>query len=246
VDRPVAQRHENLLYFGTCHAAFTGVFERGSTRVSSALVKLAIARFDSRVDLTRPIKPALECRKGCATCCTLRVTATAPEVLHVAHHVREALSPDVCARFVQRLVEADELTHGLDEAERVRLRRPCPCIENGACVIYIARPLACRGHASHSRRACAQAAAGRIDSVPHSVAHRDARGLVQNALQSAMRDAQLAWSSFELNRALRIALMRPDSERAWLSGEDVFGEAVARDVPAEEMAAVFDAIKGIG
>ena len=244
MDRPVEQRHENLQYFGTCHAAFMGVFERGGGRMSTALVELAIARFDSRVDVTRPARPALECRKGCATCCTLRVTATAPEVLHLAHHVRESLAPDVCARLVRRLVEADELTHGLDEAERVRLRQPCPCIENGACVIYLARPLACRGHASHSRRACAQAAAGRIDSVPHSVAHRDARGLVQNALQSALRDAQLAWGSYELNRALLIALGRLDGERAWLSGEDVFAEAAIQDVALEEMAAVFDAIKG--
>jgi hypothetical protein len=75
------------------------------------------------------------------------------------------------------------------------LRRPCPLILRGVCIIHPVRPLACRGHASFDRTACARAAAGRNVEVPISEPHLDLRGLVQNALQSALRAAGVAASA---------------------------------------------------
>ena len=234
-----------LRFFKDRHAAFSGILASSASDKSLPEVLLddAFAQFDAELETQCQGAAAIDCKKGCATCCTVRVTATAPEVLRVAQHLRESVSPEACVRLVRRLLEADGLTRDLDESERVQLRHRCPFIEKGACVIYPVRPLACRGHASHSRRDCVQAAAGRVAEVPYSVPHQTVRALVQNAMQSAMRDAGLAWISYELNHALRIALSESKAAERWALGEDVFADAVISDISAEEMASGFDQIK---
>jgi len=80
--------------------------------------------------------PAIYCGKGCATCCTLRVTATAPEVLMVARFI-QALHPALKARCIDlpaQVAVADTQTQGLDELGRVSVRKRCPFIAQGACV----------------------------------------------------------------------------------------------------------------
>jgi hypothetical protein len=109
-------------------------------------------------------------------------------------------------------------------------------------MIYRVRPLACRGHASYDKRACADAARRRPRDVPVSAPHVMVRGIVQNAMQSALRDAGYAWGSFELYPALLIALKNRTCYASWAAGHDVFAPALAADVGPEEMAKTFDAI----
>ena len=110
-------------------------------------------------------------------------------------------------------------------------------------MVYQARPLACRGLASHDRKACARAAAGKIDQIPYSEPHMRLRSLVQNAMQSALRDAGLPWQVYELNEALLIALDDAEAGARWLCGDDVFASAQVHEVDVHEMAQTFDQIK---
>jgi hypothetical protein len=68
------------------------------------------------------------------------------------------------------------------------------------------------------------------------------RSLVQNAMQSALRDAGYAWGSYELTPALQIALENESCYASWAAGKDVFAPALAADVSLDEMAKTFDAI----
>ena len=76
-------------------------------------------------------------------------------------------------------------------------------------------------------------------SMPHFLV----RCVVQNALLASLRDSGLAWGLYELNSALNLALMNPDSEAAWRAGGDPLASASIADADAREMAATFDAIK---
>jgi len=125
------------------------------------------------------------------------------------------------------------------------VRQRCPFIAQGVCVIYQVRPLACRGLASYDRKACAQAASGKIDEIPYSVPHMQVRSLVQNAMQSAMRDAALPWASYELNQSLTMALNDATLEARWLAGEDVFAAAQVSEVDPADMAQTFDELKRV-
>jgi hypothetical protein len=71
------------------------------------------------------------------------------------------------------------------------------------------------------------------------------RSFVQNAMQSALRDAGFAWATYELNQAITIVLAEPDSHAAWMQGADVFAPALATEVSLAEMAQTFDAIKAL-
>lgn len=234
-------------FFQDLHRGFDASQARhGRTPVLvDALLARAFDSFEGNVALQCEDEPPRACARGCATCCTLRVVATAPEALMVARFLR-AVQPRLAERgvdLVGTLREADARTRSLGERDRMQLRQRCPFVARGACVIYAVRPLACRGHASHNVRACVDAAAGRVVQVPVSEGHRRVRSLVQNAMQSSLRDAGLAWGLYELNQAVLIALDDERAEAAWLAGADPLAAAALHDVPAEEMAVAFDQLR---
>jgi Fe-S-cluster containining protein len=237
----------SLDFFRQLHGHYDSAIQQLSPepKLLDAVLHVAWGSFDTNVEAQCEGLPALDCHKGCATCCTLRVTATAPEVLMLARFIR-AVHPGLMQRGVdlpKQVAEADSKTQGIGETDRVSVRQRCPFIAQGVCVIYQVRPLACRGLASYDRHACAQAASGKIDAIPYSEPHMRVRSVVQNAMQSALRDARLAWGSYELNQALTMALADASLEARWLAGEDVFASAQVSEVDATEMAQTFDALK---
>lgn len=218
---------------------------RHRSELLDTLLMRAWQSFDVNVASQCEGLPALDCHKGCATCCTLRVTATAPEVFMLARFIR-AVTPGLKKHGVDlqaQIALANGMTCGVGESGRVAARHRCPFIAQGVCVVYQVRPLACRGLASYDRKACAQAASGRVDEIPYSEPHMRVRGLVQNALQSAMRDAGVAWGNYELNQSLLMALEDESLEARWLAGEDVLKVAQVEEVSAQEMAHTFDLLK---
>lgn len=208
----------------------------------SSLPELAFDLFASGVSGHVDDLEGVACHGGCASCCTIRVIATAPEILAVARTIRSA--PRVMeVELMRRIALADQSTRQLDEAQRLEEGVVCPFVDRGLCVIYSVRPLACRGHASYDSQACIDALAGHPCDVPVSATHMTVRSLVQNAMQSALRDGGYAWGVYELNQALNIALSDEACEAAWVAGKDVFAAALVADVSSDEMAATFDAIK---
>lgn len=201
--------------------------------------------FDGNVAIQCEGQPPVACTKGCASCCELRVTALAPEVFALANYLR-ATAPTLQAHgidLIGNVREADARTRGLGETERVAARQRCAFVVQGVCMIHRARPLACRGHASHDRRACVDAAACRVDEVPFSAPHRAVRLLVQAALQAALRQHGLAWGAYELQHALVLALNAPGAQTDWLNGQDPLADAAVDVEHRAAMAAGFDEVR---
>lgn len=239
--------HSALGCYQALHRAFDDTLARNARGPSlvPALVGQSFDSFAGNLAIQGEGEPALACKRGCATCCTLRVGVTAPEAWLVARFLRQ-LSPGLLARgidLVARVREADAVTRSLGEEARVAERRRCPFLAQGVCVIYGVRPLACRGHASHDVAACADAAAGRVQSIPYSSSHQVVRSLVQNAMQSALRDAGLAWHVYEFNAAIVAAFDDPQAEAAWLEGGDPLAHCAVDEDLREEMVAVFDQLR---
>jgi len=231
-------------FFVQCQAfAETLEKHRGREGLIDNLLSQAFSSFDGNVAEQSEGCPEIACHKGCATCCTLRVTATAPEILLIARYIRWAEFHGSDINLPKRLAKANRLTSGLNETQRLKLRRPCPFIMRGVCVIYPVRPLACRGHACYDQRACVDAAAGRIDRIPLSEPHNFFRGLIQNAMQSALRDAGYPWASYELIQSLNLALTDDDCQALWTEGVDILAPARIEEVSLEEMGNTFDNIK---
>lgn len=236
---------DRLDFFAAQANAFASTLasHRGQEDLIDNLLSQAFSSFDGNVACQAQDYPAIACHKGCATCCTLRVTATAPEVLLIARYIAWAKFSDKTINLAKRVAKANKLTQHLNAAQRVKLKRRCPFILQGVCLIYPVRPLACRGHACYDKQACVDAAAGRVRQIPISEPHRLFRGLIQNAMQSALRDAGYAWGLLELNQALHLALHHEPSYSRWAAGEDVFMAATIDEISREEMEHTFDQIK---
>ena len=218
---------------------------RGSPDLVKELSVQAFDSFDGNVAIQIQDMPALACHQGCAACCDLRVAATAPEILLIARYVvatRPAFAR-IGVDLGERVARDAAITSGLDDERRLALRRPCPFIEDSLCLIYRVRPLACRGHASFDKAACAEAMVGLNNEALVSMPHFLVRCVVQNALLAALRDAGLAWGLYELNSALDLALANPGAEAAWRAGGDPLANSSIAGADAREMAATFDAIK---
>ncbi|MGC1861972.1 MAG: YkgJ family cysteine cluster protein [Methylocystis sp.] len=231
-----------LALFKALQAAFGETIRerQGRPDLVKELSVQAFDSFDGNVAIQIEDMPALACHQGCAACCDLRVAATAPEILLIAQYV-VATRPAffrIGLDLAHRVARDAATTSGLDDEQR-----PCPFIENGLCLVYRARPLACRGHASFDKSGCAEAVVGLNNEALVSMPHFLVRCVVQNALLASLRDAGLAWGLYELNSALNLALTNPDAEAAWRAGGDPLAGASIAGADAREMAATFDAIK---
>jgi len=241
---PILDPSNPLAFFKTLYLGFGARLAggpKGSDEIESLLAE-AFDCFERNVEPSPDAPAAVACHGGCASCCTIRVAATAPEVLLMARAIKTA-PKTMEFELRRRIANADCATRRLGEQERMAAGFVCPFIDRELCVLYTVRPLACRGHASFDQQACVDALAGRPCEVPISELHMTVRSLVQNAMQAALRDAGRAWGTYELNQALEIALADEACETAWARGADVFASAAIADVSLEEMAQTFDAIK---
>jgi Fe-S-cluster containining protein len=239
-----APDHSAQAFYRELRTAFNQTWQDAPDAArSQALLQQAWNSFEGNVALQSEGQPPVACHKGCASCCELRVSALTPEVLMIAAFLR-ATAPALAKHgidLIQTLRETDAATRGLDDAARMALRRRCPFLVQGVCLIHKIRPLACRGHASHDKRACIDAVAGRVEEVPFSGPHRVVRLLVQSALQASLRMQDLAWGSYELNHALVLALDNDQAGAQWLSGADPLAAAIDKAEQRQAMAAWFDA-----
>jgi Fe-S-cluster containining protein len=236
----VFDQSDPLAFFKTLHHKFCETLTSGDDQ--DLLIERLLKDCFEDFECSCANAAELACHGGCASCCTIRVAATAPEILLIASVVR-AFGEEMQTELRQRIRAADKTTMQLDEQSRMAAGYLCPFIDNSLCLIYAVRPLACRGHASYDEQACIDALAGKPSEIPISLTHMTVRSLVQNSMQSALRDHGFAWGIYELNQALQIALTNETCEVAWVAGDDVFQAASINDVSAEEMALTFDAIK---
>ncbi len=219
---------------------------RDRAELVGALCGQAFDSFEKNVAIQAEGTPALACKGECAACCALRVAATAPEVFLLTRFV--AVNGSAFAQrgldLERRIAQMTEAVRGLSDQERLAVRRDCCFIEDGLCLAYRLRPLACRGHASFDREACGKAAAGERVEAAVSTPHLVVRSLVQNALMSALRRSRLAWRLYELTQAAHIALSAPGALEQWMSGEDPLSAAAIAEFDYAEAGATFDVIGG--
>ena len=174
-----------------------------------------------------PSKFKIECVKGCAFCCHVSVTATAPEIFLVANTLRQQHKDDFGA-VLTRVRSADAKTRGMTSMERAKQRIPCALLADNLCSVYSARPGACRGFTSTSVKSCERGFNGENVQIDTPAVWTSVRSAHKQALWAALSAAELPTESYEFHHALLIALETPDAEIRWLAGEDIFA-GVARE-----------------
>jgi Fe-S-cluster containining protein len=98
----------------------------------------------------------VDCRMGCVWCCSQAVLASTHEIMYLFTWMEKNLSPDIIKKIRDRAEERNKQTVGMSAMEFLHFTHPCPFLEEGSCLIYHARPMACRIYLSSSENSCKQ------------------------------------------------------------------------------------------
>jgi len=156
-------------------------------------VKYLYAKADATLDRLKDVRVA--CRKGCSHCCHVWVSATAPEILHVAKQVRRR------SGAAENVRAAHAITGGYSFSVRALRPNPCPMLSEDACTIYEHRPVSCRYAASPDDYACRRVMRELVrEVVPMPLLHKRGRGAYEIATVIALHRAALPHHYYELTR----------------------------------------------
>lgn len=157
------------------------------------------------------------CAAGCAHCCKLHVSISAPEAIVLATFLRDTLSPTALATVTARVEATAARVATFDHDARMEADLACALLVEGRCIAYPVRPLACAAANSLDAEACARGGEIPIEPNQLSAIHATQIGL---AVASAAR--ALDYGRYELSGALAVALRTPDAAERWLRGEKLF------------------------
>ena len=182
-----------------------------------------------------PPSAPFACQKGCAFCCNLKVLVTAPEVIRIAEYLRTHRSEAELTELRDRLIATDTKTHGMSTDQRAHAQIACPLLVDGACSVYEARPLVCRGGNSYSAEACEQANAGADKDVPIPLYQPQMQNsdIMRSAIFNGAGRSGLDGRIVELIAALRIALEKPNASKEWSRGKPAFAGALDAEFEAK-------------
>jgi Fe-S-cluster containining protein len=151
----------------------------------------------------------LACLPGCAWCCHLTVVVSVPEVMRLAEHLRQTLSPAALDALQARCEAraAERKTVSIVRWERTR-REPCVLLVDNQCSAYEARPLACRAANSVDAKACEAGHADNSRSIPAYLPQLAIYGQTRDLIGQSLR-TRGGPGPLELSAALAIVLRVP-------------------------------------
>ncbi len=96
----------------------------------------------------------VHCKKGCAWCCHQEVFAVTHEFLYLNEFVQRKLSETEQNQVLERARKKLKLSMDKSLEEQLNIRSACPFLESNSCLVYEARPMACRIYLSASVSSC--------------------------------------------------------------------------------------------
>ena len=96
----------------------------------------------------------IHCKKGCSWCCHQPVFALSYELDYLNNYISKHFNKQKQEEIRKRAKEKKTKLQPLDEKKLLTSKFPCPLLENGACIAYKARPMACRIYLSTNVQTC--------------------------------------------------------------------------------------------
>lgn len=95
-----------------------------------------------------------DCARGCSWCCYQPVFANSLEINCLGEYMRKNFPPDLTKETALKASQKNNRVSLIQESEILHHKSPCPLLNDGACMAYEARPMACRIYLSTSLRSC--------------------------------------------------------------------------------------------
>lgn len=216
-----------------------------AAQISAMAVSFAHGAFDASLARHSEEIAALGCVKGCNFCCRQRVAAFAPEGVVLANKIFAAdKAADKAFAADKAADKAEALAHAIarNAAETADLdafgfslrNSPCVLLENDICSVYANRPVACRGQASFSRKACEDSlGAGAGAEIPFSGVHVELRIELIVVMAAALKSRGYVWKRYELNSLLHAIRKTTTPDSKLLRDERALAGAHLIDFPPQ-------------
>ncbi|HWD38400.1 MAG TPA: YkgJ family cysteine cluster protein [Fimbriimonas sp.] len=197
-----------------------------------ALISRVFSANDRLRNMGKPL-PQVACRRGCSWCChTMRVLATPLEILTLAAYLRSTRSVEELADLLAKLKAYDSQMHVTSDGLPAAQLMACPFLsDEGACTVYPARPIGCRGfHSLNVERCQRRYSEPTFGEIPQFIDIFDQVGPVTIGIWDGLQSRGLRGSPLLLARAMVIALEIPDAADRYLAGEDIFASATSPEI----------------
>jgi Fe-S-cluster containining protein len=229
-DRDSEYSDVGTIFFQDGYQLAKGFIGRGISRI--AILQLMGAAYESIDGLIDSFRSRCEredmrvdCRKGCVYCCSQAVLASNHEILILSHYVDEHVPSKVKKDIKTRTADKHEITRSMNAMEFLRYIHPCPFLEEGSCLIYPVRPMACRCYLSGNLKSCRnqndnpddRSAIAELYEFPL----RAVRGM-NEGIRSALMEAGLIPSEWLLETFMAAVLENPQILKVWLEGNTPF------------------------
>ncbi len=176
--------------------------------------------------------PPIVCARGCHHCCYNQISLTPAEALYLGFHLLENFTPEhrkVIASKVNTLLET---IRGMTRLEIAAIRHELPCVllEDGACSVHPARPLACRGWNAVDAAQCRASVELRDPQmmIENHELHRQLAEAVQFGFLQGSKELNLEAGYLLLPRALHLLLEYGilECSETWLHGGAFFARKI--------------------
>lgn len=96
----------------------------------------------------------IDCKIGCEFCCHQPVFALDYEMVFLQNYIKEYFDDETISEILEKAEKKEEKLGELKGQELLNAKHPCPLLGEGACMVYEARPMACRIYLSSDVRTC--------------------------------------------------------------------------------------------
>lgn len=222
--------HESFDFYGYAHHIRTlsrEWFSKGCTTVDIAMGMRQLMRIVD-TDLgwagDTPRSCRIACGPGCGFCCVLNVDVLIPEAIAIYGYLRQKVSNEQQTTIRKNLQQLFQSIAGLDDEERLFLRKPCAFLDRqGCCLIHQVRPLLCRAINSTDPGACREAIAmvplNGAAQIEMNFFHHHFYETVFRALGEALEEAGLDHRPRRLTSAILTLFANPELGEAFVSGD---------------------------
>jgi Fe-S-cluster containining protein len=167
----------------------------------------------------------IACKPGCHACCVVNVSISLLEGISIVRFLRQ-WDPSDLKQITLRLDSLWRAVRGLDDDERLLLRRKCAFLnDQGCCTIYPVRPLFCRSISSTDPELCQAAVTSQVFGESQPILMHQFQQQLYEVLYFGVTDGleQSDWDgrSFQLSGLIRYLLTHPYQETELLKDRNL-------------------------
>lgn len=131
-------------------------FESGINKRNLLIMSIRLYQaLDQFLDAFEAQGQVIDCKKGCAWCCSNAVMVLPHEMFLLKEYLLQKTDPKSLAPVLEKMRQKDEKTSAMRSQDFLHHKTPCALLDSeGACSVYEVRPMACRIYLSKNVNSC--------------------------------------------------------------------------------------------